>query len=143
MHWFDAFLLMPLPNQNSLPSYCHHVLGRRKLLILSKICFLQQQKWVEETMICFIKIQSENMKMTWNIRFFMFCMICNYFKCDDFTVLWVISIIQCGVLLLLLCNHDNMILKLHQRKVATWMKGGLLLVVSKLEVYQEWKIKKC
>ena len=25
---------------------------------------------VEETMICFIKIQSENMKMTWNISLF-------------------------------------------------------------------------
>ena len=42
---------------------------------------------VEETMICFIKIQSENMKMTWNIRCFIFYMICNFFKCDGFTVL--------------------------------------------------------
>ena len=32
-----------------------------------KTCFLQQQKVVENTVICFIKIQSENMKMTWNI----------------------------------------------------------------------------
>ena len=39
------------------------------------------------TMICFIKIQSENVKMTWNIRFFMFCMICNFFKFDGFIVL--------------------------------------------------------
>ena len=48
-------------------------LDRRKLLILTgsifwKICFPQQQKGVEETMICFIKIWSENMKMTWNIK---------------------------------------------------------------------------
>ena len=35
----------------------------------------------------FIKIQSENMKMTWKIRFFIFCMICNFFKCDGFTIL--------------------------------------------------------
>ena len=55
--------------------------------ILSKICFHQQQNGVEETMICFIRIQSENMKTTWNIRFFIFCMICNFFKCDGFTVL--------------------------------------------------------
>ena len=44
-------------------------------------------KGVEETMICFIKIQSENMKMTWNISLFIFCMIFNFSKCDGFTVL--------------------------------------------------------
>ena len=55
--------------------------------VLSKICFPQQQKGFEETMICFIKIQSENMKMTWNMRFFIFYMICNFFKCDGFTIL--------------------------------------------------------
>ena len=70
----------------------HHALGRRKLLIppgsiLSKICFPQQQKGVEETIICFIKIQSENMKMIWNITFFIFFMTCNFFKCDGCTVL--------------------------------------------------------
>ena len=89
MHWFQAFLLMLLPTQKSPPSCCHHALSRRKLLIppgsiLWKTCFPQQQKGVEETMICFTKIQSENMKMTWNIRFFIFCMICNFFKCDGF-----------------------------------------------------------
>ena len=47
---------------------------------------------VEETMICFIKIQSENMKMTWNIGLFICCMIYNFCKCDGFTVLWIISI---------------------------------------------------
>ena len=35
-------------------------------------------------MICFIKIQSENMKMTWNIRCFIFCMICSFFEFDGF-----------------------------------------------------------
>ena len=34
-----------------------------------------------------INIQSENMKITWNIRLFTFCMICIFFKCDGFTVL--------------------------------------------------------
>ena len=38
-------------------------------------------------MICFIKIQSENIKMTWNINLVIFCMICNCFKCDGFTIL--------------------------------------------------------
>ena len=32
-------------------------------------------KGVEKTMIYFIKIQSENMKMTWNTKLLMFCMI--------------------------------------------------------------------
>ena len=40
-------------------------------------------------------------------------------------------------LLLLLWNHDNFILKIHQEKLAILIKGGFLLVVSKLEVYQE------
>ena len=44
-------------------------------------------KGVEKTMICFIKIQSENIKMTWNISLNLFFMICNFYKCDDFTVL--------------------------------------------------------
>ena len=33
-----------------------------------------------------IEIQPENMKMTWNIRSFTFCMIYNFFICDSFTV---------------------------------------------------------
>ena len=55
--------------------------------IRSKICLPQQQKWLEKTMICFIKIQSDNMKMTWNIRLFILYMICNFFKRDGFIVL--------------------------------------------------------
>ena len=47
----------------------------------------------ERTMICFMKIQSEYMKMTWSIRFLIFCMICNFSKCDGFTVLQIRSII--------------------------------------------------
>ena len=35
-------------------------------------------KWVEETMIFFIKIQTKNMKMTWNISLFILCVICNF-----------------------------------------------------------------
>ena len=45
-----------------------------------------KEKWVEKTMTCFIKIQSENMKITWNIRLFVFYIICNFSKCDGFTV---------------------------------------------------------
>ena len=49
-----------------------------------------KNKGVEETMIYFIKIQSENMKMTWNIC--LLCMIYNFSKCNNFTVLWMIYI---------------------------------------------------
>ena len=52
----------------------------------------RQKGWMEETMICFIKIQSGKVKMTWNISLFIFCMIYSFSKCDAFTVLWVISI---------------------------------------------------
>ena len=44
-------------------------------------------KGVEESMICSIKIQSENMKMTWNINLLIFCIICNFSKCGSVTVL--------------------------------------------------------
>ena len=62
---------MFLSIQNSPPSSCHHTLDRRKFVILSgsifsKICFPEQQKVVEETMIYYIKIQLENMNMNWN-----------------------------------------------------------------------------
>ena len=55
---------MLLLTQNLPPGSCHHALGRKKLLIppgsiLSKICFPQQQKGVEENMICFIKISQK------------------------------------------------------------------------------------
>ena len=49
--------------------------------------FLQTAERVGENYDCFIKIQSENMKMTWNIKLFTFCMISNFSRCDGFTVL--------------------------------------------------------
>ena len=75
MHKVKALLLMPsISTQNSRQNFL-------------KIFFPQQQKRMDWTMISFIKIQSENMKMTWNIRLFISYMICNFSKCDDFTVL--------------------------------------------------------
>ena len=74
---------------------------------------------VEEAKICPIKIQSESMKLTWNISLFSFCMICNFSKCDGFTVFWIISIKSNSVvlsLLPLLCNHANLTLKLQQKQ---------------------------
>ena len=50
-----------------------------------KNLFPKQQKGKEESMICIIRIQSENMKMSGNIRLFAFCLIVNFIKCDAFT----------------------------------------------------------
>ena len=38
---------------------------------------------VEEAMICSVKIQSENMKMTWNISLFPFGMITSFLNVMD------------------------------------------------------------
>ena len=42
-------------------------------------------KEMEKTMICFMKIQSENIKIPWNIILLIFCMIYNFSKCEGFT----------------------------------------------------------
>ena len=115
------------PHSNSPPSSCHHALGRRKLLILqgtilSRICFPPQQRRIEETMICFIQIKSENMKMTWNISFFIFCMACNFsnvIALQFYKYLWHSMVL---ILLVLLYNHDKLILKLHQKKWLPWWR---------------------
>ena len=83
MHWFEAFLLIPnsklaLKFLSSSPR--QQEITRYPSSILSRICFLHQQKGVEKTMICLIRISSENMKMTWNIIFFIYCMFCKFFK---------------------------------------------------------------
>ena len=78
-------LMLHLSTENCPQGSYHHILGTWKLLIspgsiFLKIRFPQQQKGAEETMIGFIKIRSENMKMTWNIRLFISCMICYFFQ---------------------------------------------------------------
>ena len=52
----------------------------------SKACFPQDERG-GETMICSIKILSENIKMTWNISLFIFCIIINFSNCDGLTFL--------------------------------------------------------
>ena len=56
------FTRAPLPTQNSPSSSYHRTLDRGKLLIppgsiSSNICFPQQQKGMEESMVCFITVQ--------------------------------------------------------------------------------------
>ena len=52
--------------------------------VFGKSVSLLQDEFLQ---FCFIKIQSENLKMIWNISLFMFCMVCNFSKCEGFTVL--------------------------------------------------------
>ena len=70
-------------------------------------------------MIYFMKIQSENMNMI------IFYMICNFFKCNDFTFLLTKYLLYriVGNLLSHLCTHDKLILKLHQEKNSYLSEG--------------------
>ena len=53
-------------------------------------------------------------------------MICSFFKCDGFTVLWTISIKSVILQLLsLICNHGNFTLKLYaSEKIARYLNKG-------------------
>ena len=88
-------MVFTLENEVNLWSFTHAPVLHSKL----KVQFFEnlfppraKNKGLKETMICFIKIQSENMKMIWNISLFICCMIYSFSKCDGFIVLWIISI---------------------------------------------------
>ena len=75
------FMLFTLENELNLCIYTHAPVPHSRL----QVQFFEnlfppraKNKVVEETMICFIKIQSENMKMTWNISLFKFIYILYY-----------------------------------------------------------------
>ena len=68
----------PLSNQNSplvfiITPHTEQNYSFLQAAFFRKSVSPNSRKGVEETMICFNKIQSENMKMTWNIRLFIFC----------------------------------------------------------------------
>ena len=82
-------------------------------------------------MVCFIKIQSENIKKAWNIIYL------NYFAFVWFVIFLNVIVLQfCESylsnsvvlsLLLLICNYDNLTIKLYtSEKIATLMKGDFL-----------------
>ena len=84
-----------------------------------RICFPSVERGQGETMIYFIKIQSENMTMTWNISLFIFSVICNFFRCDDFLIIKHSQ--HCMVLILLFSTLEpNVTLKLHKKKQLLW-----------------------
>ena len=78
------FTHAPLLTQNLHRSSYHHILGRGKLLIPPGCIFSKNFPPIVErgggNYDFFIKIQSKNMKMTWNNRLLIFCMIWNSLK---------------------------------------------------------------
>ena len=95
-------------------------------LVNSKKWWRKLETWVDDMLY---QNSVRKLKKTWNIRFFIFCMIYNFFKCDGFTILQIISIIKYGNnLLLLLCNDDNLILI-----ILLWWK------VAFYRYFQRWK----
>ena len=83
-------MVFALENEFNLCIFAHAPVPHSKLevqFIVNLFPTRAKTKEVEETMICFIKIQPENMKMTWKISLFICCMIYNSSKCDGFTVL--------------------------------------------------------
>ena len=82
-------------------------------------------------MVCFIKIQSENIKKAWNIIYL------NYFAFVWFVIFLNVIVLQfCESylsnsvvlsLLPLICNYDNLTIKLYtSENIATLMKGDFL-----------------
>lgn len=91
-----------------------------------RICFPSVERGQGETMIYFTKIQSENMTMTWNISLFIFSVICNFFRCDDFLIIKHSQ--HCMVLILLFSTLEpNVTLKLHKKNSYFDDKDGFLL----------------
>ena len=84
------FMVSTLENELNLCIFTHAPVPHSKLQVqFFENLFLPRakDKEVEETMICFIKIQSENMNMTWSISLFICFMIYKFPKCDGFMVL--------------------------------------------------------
>ena len=101
------FYSYPLPTQNSRQNFL-------------KICFPQQKKGMEKTTLCFIKIQSENMKMFGASGYLYFVQLAIFSKCmmalHIFSNIYPVSYRVVLSLLPLYCNQDNLTLKLHQKK---------------------------
>ena len=75
--------------------FTHTPVPHSKLLVeFFENLFSQRQKGLEEAMICSVKILSENMKMTSNIRLFSFGMIAIFLKvmtlqcCEQYQIVW-------------------------------------------------------
>ena len=73
---FSIYGVHILRNSLNLCFFIHASVAHSKLLVeFFENLFPLRQKGLEEAVICFVKIQSENMKMTSNISLFPFGMI--------------------------------------------------------------------
>ena len=115
---FSFMVFAFLENALDLGIFTHaHIPTQNSRQIFLKICFPQQQKRVDKTMSCFIKIQSEIMKVTWNIRLFMFRIIWKFLNVVALQFCkWYLSYSVVLSSLPLRYNHVNLTLKLHQKK---------------------------
>ena len=75
--------------------FTHAPVAHSKLLVeFFENLFPSRRKGLEEAMICCVKIQSENMKMTWNINLFSFDMIAIFLNvmtlqfCKQYQTVW-------------------------------------------------------
>ena len=84
------------------------------------------KSYYEDSMICFTKVQSKNMKMTRSVRLFTFYIICSFFfKCDDFTVLQIKYLSYDMVVILWILSFANMII---WQKNYIWKKVGWIFI---------------
>ena len=76
-HVWGMFYGVHIPRKSlNLFFFTHAPVSHSKVLVeFFENLFPPRQKAWEKAMICSIKIQSENMKMTWNISLFLFGMI--------------------------------------------------------------------
>ena len=88
---FSIYGVHILRKSLNLCFFTHAPVPHSKLLVeFFENLFPPRQKprgGLEEGMIYFVKIQSENMNMTLNISFISIWYDCNFSKCDDFTIL--------------------------------------------------------
>ena len=72
--FFQFMVFKFLENTSNLWIFTHGPVPQSKLQVeIFEDLFTQDKtERVEETMICFIKIESENLKMTWNIIIYLY-----------------------------------------------------------------------
>ena len=92
---FQFMVFIFLENALNLCIFTHAPVLHSKLLVeFFENLFQPRQKGLEEAMICSVKIQSENMKMTSNISLFPFGMIAIFLNvmtlqlCKQYQIVW-------------------------------------------------------
>ena len=143
-YWLYIFLIIcyhrslpPTSSQNSFSSSCHSKKNR-----WGQGCTSPYRPCSHNSPPS--SIITSHATMTRNIRLFIFHIICNFWKCDDFTVLLICSILSYSMASMLLSSplQPQSDTKVIPDKKGTLMTGFFLLADSMLEVYPEWETKK-